>query len=561
VKKSILSIAILLALLALVFHPAQAQTYLFQVDREVVNFYVNADGTASIDYVYDFTNDPSASPIEFVDVGLPNGSYDMSTVTATIDGKPITDISKADPQNLAGGSYGVTLALHENAFQPGQFGRVHLAVGRIERMVYPGEDPDRPDYASFNFIPNWFGPKYVIGSTDMTVTLHLPDGVQPDEAVYYPPKGGWPGPLQPVSGFDDQDRIYYTWQSDQASAAEEYTFGGGFPASYVPAGAIVRPPLIDPGLLLCVGIGCVFVLVFGWGIYSSFRSAGKRKLAYLPPKIAIEGHGIKRGLTAVEAAILMEQPLDKVLTMILFGVIKKNAASVLTREPLEIQVTRPLPEDLRPYETEFLVAFSEKKGAERRKALQDMFVNIVKGLSEKMKGFSRKETIEYYRSIMDQAWAQVEAANTPEVKAQKYDESLEWTMLDRRFEDRTRDVFRQGPVFVPMWWPRYDPVYRGGMGSAPHVPTVSTPSGQPSMSMPHLPGSDFAASVVNGVQSFGAGVIGDLTGFTGGVTNTTNPVPKTTYSSTRSGGGGGGRSCACACACAGCACACAGGGR
>jgi len=30
-----------------------------------------------------------------------------------------------------------------------------------------------------------------------------------------------------------------------------------------------------------------------------------------PPKISIEGHGIKRGLTAVEAAILMEEPLDR----------------------------------------------------------------------------------------------------------------------------------------------------------------------------------------------------------------------------------------------------------
>ena len=39
-----------------------------------------------------------------------------------------------------------------------------------------------------------------------------------------------------------------------------------------------------------------------WGVYSG-RS---RKLKYFPPKISIEGHGIKRGLTAVEAGILME---------------------------------------------------------------------------------------------------------------------------------------------------------------------------------------------------------------------------------------------------------------
>ena len=32
-------------------------------------------------------------------------------------------------------------------------------------------------------------------------------------------------------------------------------------------------------------------------------------------------------------------------------------------------------------------------------------------------------------------------------------------MLDREYDDRTREVFRTGPVFVPMWWPRYDPGY------------------------------------------------------------------------------------------------------
>jgi hypothetical protein len=32
--------------------------------------------------------------------------------------------------------------------------------------------------------------------------------------------------------------------------------------------------------------------------------------------------------------------------------------------------------------------------------------------------FSRRETLAYYRDIMDRAWAQVEAADTPEVKGQ-----------------------------------------------------------------------------------------------------------------------------------------------
>jgi hypothetical protein len=49
----------------------------------------------------------------------------------------------------------------------------------------------------------------------------------------------------------------------------------------------------------------------------------RSRLAYLPPRIAVEGHGIKRGLTAVEAAVVLQTGLEKVLTMILFGVIRR----------------------------------------------------------------------------------------------------------------------------------------------------------------------------------------------------------------------------------------------
>jgi hypothetical protein len=159
---------------------------------------------------------------------------------------------------------------------------------------------------------------------------------------------------------------------------------------------------------------------------------------------------------------------------------------------------------------------------------------------------------------MKKAWAQVEDAQTPEVKSQKYDELMEWTMLDRNYDDRTREVFRTVPVFLPRWYGRYNPTYTR---SSPMVsPGGSQPGG--SFSMPNLPGSDFAASIVTGVQNFSGGVISNISQFTSGVTNKTNPVPVSTSGSGGSrSSGGGGRSCACACACAGCACACAGGGR
>ena len=77
-----------------------------------------------------------------------------------------------------------------------------------------------------------------------------------------------------------------------------------------------------------------------------------------------------------------------------------------------------------------------------------------------MKGFSRKELVDYYKDIVEKAWIQVEAAETPEVKSQKYDEYMDWTMLDKKYDDRTKETFGTGPVILPNWWWRYDPVVR-----------------------------------------------------------------------------------------------------
>ena len=65
-------------------------SYLFSMDREDVHVYWNADGTTSIDYTLVFTNQPGAHPIDFVDMGMPNSNFDMSTASA--DANPLTAI-------------------------------------------------------------------------------------------------------------------------------------------------------------------------------------------------------------------------------------------------------------------------------------------------------------------------------------------------------------------------------------------------------------------------------------------------------------------------------------
>ena len=552
-RKRLLTIALVFSLAFNVTTSVFAQSYSFSLDREVVNIYLNSDGTMSLDYQFTFTNQPGAHVIDFVDVGLPNDNYSYNTITADVNGNPV-----AISTDYQGSGSGVAVDLGPQAIGPGETGTVHVYVGEISGVLYPDENDE--NYASAVFSPTWFGSEYVVGSTDLTVTFHLPPGVKPEEPRWHAAPSGFPD--EPQTGIDHEGRVTYTWSNPNASGSQQYEFGASFPKTYVPATAIVTPPafnfggLIDSivsslGPLLCFGF---FIFIFLGSPILAAIQGNRRKLQYMPPRIAIEGHGIKRGLTAVEAAVLMEQPLDKVMTMILFGAIKKGAAEVVTRDPLKLQVTSPLPDGLHDYELNFVKAFKEDDPKTRRNLLQEMTVKLTRSVSEKMKGFSRRETIDYYRNIMERAWQQVEQAATPEVKGQLYDQNLEWTMLDREYDDRTRRVFT-GPIFVPMWWGRYDPTWRGAptTTSGPVIPSQGRGSSA-------LPGAEFAASVVGGVQTFSQKVIGNVQEFTSRVTNVTNPPPKPTSSGGQRGGRSGG-GCACACACAGCACACAGGGR
>jgi hypothetical protein len=540
-------IVILLALSMVM--PAAAQSYSFRLDKEIVNVFWNADGTMAIDYTFSFINGAGGHVIDFVDVGTPNSSYDGSQLSADVNGSPVS-IST----DYQGQGSGFAVDMGGYAIQPGQSGTVHVVIGRVRQVLQP-DDKDTA-YASATFVPTYFDGSSVSGKTDLTVTFHLPPGVKTTEPRWHSAPSGFPS--QPAAGLDAQGRITYTWNNPNADGSSSYLFGASFPRSYVPADAIYTPPPappIDSGTLVGFLFFCCFGgIFFGIPVLTAIQGRN-RKLQYLSPRVSIEGHGIKRGLTAVEASILMEQPLDKVMTMILFGVIKKNAAEVVKRDPLELSFAKEKPADLHEYENDFLKAFAEPDVLKRRTLLQNMTVALVKSVTEKMRGFSRKETVDYYKSIMERAWQQVEASNTPEVKSQKLDESMEWTMLDRDYDGRMRRSF-QGPVFVPMWWGRYDPTYHPASfgGSTVQSGPSMAPAGRTS-----LPGADFAASVVTGTQTFSSKVIGDLNTFTSKVTGVTNPPPPPSVGSSSRGGSGGG--CACACACAGCACACAGGGR
>ena len=545
----LLAMGMLVILAAFLFSmPTMAQNYSFSLDEEIVHAFWQEDGTLKLEYTFVFSNDPGASPIDFVDVGMHNDGYNLSNIAATINGQPITHIADSEYVSNA-----FELGLGANAIQPGQTGTVQVSIWGIEDVLFADTEGD--DYASARFSPTWFDSSAVHGPADITVVFHLPPGVQPEEPRWHRSPSGWPE--SPNTGLDEDGRVVYAWRNPSASGSTQYEFGASFPQKYVPESAINRAPSFSIDFEAIMSVCCMGGVLTGIvGLIGlSSWSNRRRKLDYLPPKISIEGHGIKRGLTAVEAAVLLERPLDRVLTMILFGLIKKEACQVIDEDPLTLELLEPKPK-LREYEKQFLEVMTEEPKNKRRSGLQKSMIALVKSVQKKMEGFSLKETREYYESITEKAWNQVEAADTPEVKSEKFGDAIEWTMLDDDFDGRTRRTFQTGPMYLPPWWWAYSP-----STPRPSVPStkVSAPAGGGrTVSMPSLPGATAAASVVNSVQNTASGMVSNVVGFTNGVTQTTNPPPVRTSGGGWSGGGGG---CACACACAGCACACAGGGR
>jgi hypothetical protein len=233
--------------------------------------------------------------------------------------------------------------------------------------------------------------------------------------------------------------------------------------------------------------------------------------------------------------------------MVMFGLVKKRALTVLSDDPLRLEAASPRPEGkLRSYETGFLDSI-KPDGTLDEKELQKAMVALVKDVNKKMKGFSRKETVTYYKSIVDRAWDQVQSATTPEIKSRYFDQGLEWMMMDDDFEEQSTRTLGDGPLLMPPWWAYY----------RPWVPMVRSSHGTSSGT---ARGS--GRSTASQTPRSASGVVGKLESFTGGVTQSTHPAPTSSGSGTRSSSHrSGGCACACACACAGCACACAGGGR
>jgi hypothetical protein len=354
-------------------------------------------------------------------------------------------------------------------------------------------------------------------------------------------------------------RLAVYWQIPVLQANEQRILGVSFPEQYLPdyeAPSGLSTEIIS-AIIAAVVIG---LLCFGLIVYSV------RKKPYTSPKVSMETLGVRRGLTAVEASYLLELKPTQIVTEILYSLLQKRAVWVESTNPaLKLRVMPefqnkkgPDANPLRYYEIDFLDAVKANGTLnEERLAKAVMFLRDT--LEQKLRGYSRKDTVDYYRKIVDKAWTQVEQAGTGELASKAYDEQLLWLLLDPNYQGRTQTTF-QSHTFEPspIWfWYWYGYTYYN-----PHPtykPNVDTPT--QAAKPPTIPGAEFANNIATSIEKTSNNIVANLEKFAAAIIPAAKP-PQASHQPAHSKADCvcACAACACACACVSCACACAGGG-
>lgn len=614
----ILALSLALFLIIPIHGPASAQSYSFAVPVLKMQVYVQPD--ASVKIVYDITFENFGSTIDIVDIGTPHHGYDISNMRASINGVNLSDIRTSEFIDV-----GVEVHLAGQAIPSGQSGTLHFEF-TMPDMVY--QDTTNKENASLQITPTWFDPGSVRGTSNIQVAIHMLEGIEPESVVYQKT------PFTAKVLYEG--RVVALWQWENASATKSYLVGVSFPQKGMER--VVKMTLFDlmkkwlldnPNVRYILGAGAtiLFTILFfrfsggtGCTVFGIFTvalvglfaysplsvlftipvfivliilnetSLKKKREDYLPAIANVEGGGIKRGLMAPEAAVLLEMPLNKVLTLVIFGLLEKklvqhvqdkplvvevspefrtwhepeNRKSIKLRRDLRRQAAQKLGTVIHGYEHYFLDQLERKPG----KAVNDIdfskpMERLITLTSTKMKGFDLSDTQDYYHRIIDKAMQQAASLGEIEQRQKYLDQYLPWVMMDEQYPTvLTYGGYNYWPI-----WARRSYASRALQSSGTGLPARSSSGGRTTFGDVAASFSGWAESTMGGMAAAimpgsmnlptTQGGIVDLSG----ADKVTGDVFEALSKSSRSGGGSrsGGSSCACA-GCA-CACACAGGGR
>lgn len=191
-----------------------------------------------------------------------------------------------------------------------------------------------------------------------------------------------------------------------------------------------------------------------------------RKREYLPPKIFIEGYGIKRGLRDYEAALISERPFNEILGIMLVNAMEKGALRIASLQPLKLESDKLLPDSLSREERDFVRICSERNAKKRQEKFANLMIRMIKTISNQMRGFSHKETVQYYMVVVEAASKKANFENIQDMVYKLVDNMDELTKKVTNATNPYRDapIFKEQPEFLRKSLSRGGSGHGGGGG-------------------------------------------------------------------------------------------------
>ena len=514
---------------------ANAQEIEYHLNHEWVKIWVNKDGT--IDLLYDIEITCNQGVIHYVNIGQPNGDFTIGEAK-DVEGHVLS------ASDVSSGNYYAVRVYLQNPIYTGQSARFTLLTN-VGRMIW--EDEDNPGNVGMQFIPCWWNADV----DNLRVAVVLPKGVTTENVKCTP---DWDNAYNDP---EEDNKLVIYWERQNLSPNEKFSCGVSFPKEYVEHYETRGGWGIDWRIIGYTVLGILVVGTVSAGVVL-------RKKGYINPILRIETLGIRHGLTAVEASYLLGLSPTKIVTEILYSLLKKKAVWITASAPtLKLKIMKPFRDKtgtvdtpLRYYEKSFLRAVKRDGTLDEVKLAKTVMLlrDTVEG---KLRGYCRRDTIAYYRKTVAKAWEEVERAGTPELASKAYDEKLLWLLLDEDFGNKTKSVFGD-KIFEPeagWWWYWYGYTYY-------HPSPTYKPFPKAAGSPPKIPGADFANTVVTAVEKTANNIVANLEKFANSIIPAEPPSQHTSKQPVHHNVSCvcACASCACVCACVSCACACASGG-
>ncbi|MCD1294824.1 hypothetical protein CUJ83_07405 [Methanocella sp. CWC-04] len=533
---------------------ASAEEYRWQVNNQHVLLDVNTTGVVYMEYR--------------IDADIVKGVWNEVWIPLTTSNQKVYYVEDGSSKRHDFRVEGGQIKIQDFNLRPGDNVKLNI-YSSLYPFVYQA---DREGYDIVTFIPVWWD-MYI---DDTRVKIYLPEGVSKDEVLT--------GKREYDNTMIENGQLAVYFEEKNLAPNQKFEVAVAFPDKYMQPGAVfgkaeptAEPyfPGVTPFFFEDV-CGCICPMLFFFGIFMIiiFAGASTKRNPYSSPVVKMDGIGVNKELDPAEAATLLRIDPKRVLTIIMFQLMKKGNIKLISTDPIRLELVSK--KGLKYYEKLFVESIVDDRLDEAK--LLECFKVIARRVVDKTRPYCRRDTEVYYRQKIYTAWDEIKAVETPELKLEKYDSNMMWLLADEEFKEKTKeyvsdapgsDTYRVPPYYwwYPYYWglPRpyeYRVPTRGEEAAKPvptPTPEVPRPTDRTTATV-----ENFANSISNSVESFSAGVVANVERFIG-VRKEANAPPPTSnirgsYAAPTGRTSCACVSCACACVSCACACACAGGG-